>query len=281
MGELASCRFVCQKALDRLYVRVHRIWRSKKRRITRNFREQGTTGHAELSPVIAPGYRKREVQKALVAILLFVTQSVAHDVITTNLTYTRDVSRILAAHCLACHGTGSSIPLTSYAEVRPWAVSIKEQVLSRAMPPWGAVKGFGDLSPDNGLSQEDILILAAWVIGGAPEGDPRLLLKVAPPTATTNELPLLKDGITIDTRADLKQPLRVLGIRPLPTNSVKSSRVIARFPDGRIQPLVWLYQFEPEFKRTFTFRQPLDMPRGTVVESSTPLRFALEISPHS
>jgi hypothetical protein len=229
-----------------------------------------------------PVYRKREVQKALIGILLFVAQSLAHDVITTNLTYTRDVSRILAVHCLACHGTGSSIPLTSYAEVRPWAVSIKEQVLSRAMPPWGAVKGFGDLSPDKGLSQEDILILAAWVIGGAPEGDSRLLPKVAPPAPTIVKLPVvLKDGITIDTRADLKETLRVLGIRPLPTSSVKSSRVIARFPDGRIQPLIWLYQFDPNFKRTFTFRQPLQMPRGTVVESSTPLRFALEVSPDS
>jgi hypothetical protein len=226
-----------------------------------------------------PGYRKREVQKSIIGILLLVSQSVAHDVITTDLTYTRDVSRILAIHCLACHGAGSSIPLTSYTEVRPWAVSIKEQVLSRSMPPWGAVKGFGNLSPDDGLSQEDILILAAWVIGGAPEGDPHLLPKTPVKRAAVITSPL-KDAITIDTRMDLKQPLRVFGIRPLSAVPVKSSRVIALLPDGRIQPLVWLYQFEPEFKRTFTFREPLEMPRGTVVESSTPLRFALETNPH-
>ena len=79
----------------------------------------------------------------------------------------------------------ASIPLVSYETVRPWAVAIKEQVLSRAMPPWGAAKGFGDLSPDGALSQEEILIISAWVVGGAPEGDPATLPKneIAMPSA--------------------------------------------------------------------------------------------------
>jgi len=71
----------------------------------------------------------------------------AHDIITTNLTYARDISRILVRHCSSCHGAQSTIPLTSYEQVRPWAVGIKEQVLSRAMPPWGAVKGSAISNP--------------------------------------------------------------------------------------------------------------------------------------
>ncbi len=110
--------------------------------------------------------------------LLLATSAAAHDIITTDLTFARDISRIMARHCAACHGEASSIPLMTYEQVRPWAVGIKEQVLSRRMPPWGAVKGFGDLAPDYGLSQEDIMILAAWVIGGAPQGNPRLLPKL-------------------------------------------------------------------------------------------------------
>jgi hypothetical protein len=43
----------------------------------------------------------------------------AHDIITTKLTYTRDVSRILARRCASCHGEGSALPLTTYREVRP------------------------------------------------------------------------------------------------------------------------------------------------------------------
>src|SRR3954449_13223643 len=116
---------------------------------------------------------------AAIGWLAFAVPFQAHDVITTNLTFARDVSRIFASHCTSCHGSGTNIPLTTYEEARPWAVSIKEQVLSRAMPPWGAVKGFGDLSPDHGLSQEEIMIIAAWVIGGAPQGNPALLPKQA------------------------------------------------------------------------------------------------------
>ncbi|HWD97580.1 MAG TPA: hypothetical protein VG345_01025, partial [Bryobacteraceae bacterium] len=102
---------------------------------------------------------------------LFATPLLAHDVITTKLTWSRDISRVFARRCLECHGAKASIPLTTYEQARPWAVDIKEQVLGRAMPPWGAVKGFGDLAPDNALSQEEMLMIAAWVVGGAPEGD--------------------------------------------------------------------------------------------------------------
>lgn len=198
----------------------------------------------------------------------------AHDVITTKLTFTRDISRIFLAHCSACHGATASIPLTTYEQVRPWAVSIKEQVLSRSMPPWGAVKGFGEFSPDYGLSQEDILIIAAWVVGGAPAGDSKLLPKGHAPKAA--EFSAVQDALTVNTRERLGKALRVVGIQPRPSSVVTSSKILARLPDGRIEPLVWLYQFDPKYKQRFRFRQPLDLPRGTLVESSTPLRFVLE-----
>ena len=66
----------------------------------------------------------------------------------------------------------------TYAEARPWAAAIKEEVLERRMPPWGAVKGFGEFKDDQGLTQEQIELIADWVEGGAPEGDPKLLPKV-------------------------------------------------------------------------------------------------------
>jgi hypothetical protein len=181
----------------------------------------------------------------------------------------------LAAHCLACHGNNSSIPLVTYEQARPWGVAIKEQVLTRSMPPWGAVKGFGNLAPDYALSQEDILIIAAWVIGGAPQGNAQLL----PPRQSATQpapKPALKDGVVIDTRSELKERLQVLGIRPLVTDIVSSARVVARLPDGKLEPLVWLYRFDPKSAHAFTFREPLDLPAGTTVESSAPLRFALE-----
>jgi hypothetical protein len=200
----------------------------------------------------------------------------AHDIITTNLTYTRDISRILARRCLVCHGSGASIPLSTYEQVRPWAVDIKEQVLSRAMPPWGAVKGFGDLQPDHALSQEEIMILAAWVIGGAPNGNPNLAPKGEPKNIAPMN-PEVRDLQTVATRTRLAHALSLAGIRPLPDAVVNSSRLVARLPDGRIQPLVWLYQYNAKSNRVFFFREPLKLPAGTVIEASEPVRFALEV----
>jgi hypothetical protein len=199
----------------------------------------------------------------------------AHDVITTNLTYSRDISRIFVHRCVTCHDAKDGIPLTSYREVRPWAVDIKEQVLSRQMPPWGAVKGFGDLAPDGGLTQEELLIVAAWVVGGAPEGDPATLPQNTAPDPK-KETPALRDALLVDGSTRLAAGLVLAGIRPAPSTPVASARIIANLPDGRKQPLLWLFQFDPKWKQVFRFRAPLELPAGTVVTSDAPLRFALE-----
>jgi len=197
----------------------------------------------------------------------------AHDIITTNLTYTRDISRIMARHCSSCHGAQSAIPLTRYEEVRPWAVGIKEQVLARAMPPWGAVKGFGNFKPDESLGQEDIMTIAAWVIGGAPKGDAALLPKTWTPAVYARPTGRFLAGTT---RLLLEASVNAIAIRPAPEQPVESARIVAMLPDGRVEPLLWLYRFDPKWQRTFVFREPLDLPKGTVVESSAPLRFLLE-----
>ena len=155
-------------------------------------------------------------------------------------------------------------------------MSIKEQVLSRSMPPWGAVKGFGDLAPDHGLSQEEIMIIAAWVIGGAPQGNPALLPKQVTSSKGSAAVPL-KDGLVVETRCELREPLQAAGVRPLAEGMVESARIVAKLPDGRIEPLLWLYHFDPKLERAFTFRRSLDLPPKTVIESSAPLRFVLEV----
>ena len=68
--------------------------------------------------------------------------------------------------------------LMTYEEARPWAKSIRDEVLARRMPPWGAVKGVGEFRDDPSLSQIEIDMIVNWVEGGAPEGD--IYLPVAP-----------------------------------------------------------------------------------------------------
>ncbi len=198
----------------------------------------------------------------------------AHDVITTKLTWSRDISRVFAHRCIQCHGAKASIPLTTYEQARPWAVDIKEQVLSRAMPPWGAVKGFGDLAPDNALSQEEMLTIAGWVIGGAPEGDPALAPKPAaeqPVKPPPPQHPLVQ----IDRELRLTRATTISGLQPLAAATVDSAKITAALPDGSVIPLVWLYKYDPASKVAFRFAKPLRLPAGTEVASSCPLRFAL------
>ena len=103
-------------------------------------------------------------------VLLCARSTTAHDPITTKVTFAREIRAILSARCVACHSSGGSAPmrLTTYEEVRPWARSIKEQVLTRRMPKWHAARGFGAFSNDSTLTPIEIALIVSWVDGGLP-----------------------------------------------------------------------------------------------------------------
>ena len=93
----------------------------------------------------------------LVTGLLLCTFAHAHDVITTPITWSREILRIVYNKCASCHRPGgSAFSLITYEEARPWVVAIREETLRRTMPPWGAVKGFGDFRNDQALTPEEI-----------------------------------------------------------------------------------------------------------------------------
>jgi len=65
------------------------------------------------------------------------------------------------------------MPFLSYAETRPWAKAIREQVVAHKMPPWFADPAYGHFANDRSLSESEIAMLAAWVNNGAPAGEPK------------------------------------------------------------------------------------------------------------
>jgi len=65
------------------------------------------------------------------------------------------------------------MPFLTYAATRPWAKSIRQQVLARKMPPWFADPAYGHFANDRSLTQPEIDTLASWVDAGAPAGDPK------------------------------------------------------------------------------------------------------------
>jgi len=107
--------------------------------------------------------------------LLVLGIALASESAAERVTFTRDIAPILQENCQNCHRPGQigPMPLTTYAEVRPWAKAIKQQVGLRKMPPYFAHPDSLPMRGDLNLTQKEIDTLIAWVDRGAPQGDPK------------------------------------------------------------------------------------------------------------
>jgi hypothetical protein len=204
----------------------------------------------------------------------------AHDPITTKITFSTEISRLFHKRCLSCHQEGGPAPmsLATYAEARPWAKAIKEEVLERRMPPWGAVKGFGSFAGDQALTQEEVSLIADWVEGGAPEGEPKFLPTVPlpdPPVSQPKRVPGKR--LSVKKSLSLTTPFQLTAIAPVTTTEIANVRLIAELPDGSVEPLLWLRNYKPAFKHTFSLRKPLALKPGAriVVEPAGAAAFTL------
>ena len=91
----------------------------------------------------------------------------------SEVTYSKQISRIFQDNCVACHRPGEIGPfaLTSYEESVGWAEMIDEVVSEQRMPPWHADPKHGKFANDARLSDEEKSLIHQWVAAGAPEGD--------------------------------------------------------------------------------------------------------------
>lgn len=91
-------------------------------------------------------------------------------------TFYEDVAPIVYERCLSCHVEGGIAPFTfaTYEEARPFAEAIRAETAARTMPPFHIDNG-GDCNTyldARWLTDAEIATLAAWVDGGALEGNP-------------------------------------------------------------------------------------------------------------
>jgi hypothetical protein len=196
----------------------------------------------------------------------------AHDVISTKITWSREISRIVYKRCASCHHEGGvSFSLMTYQEARPWAKAIKEEVLERRMPPFGAIKGFGELRNDKAITQEELHLIADWVEGGSPEGEPTLMPKAPDFSAAAAEPgdkpPKTGPEVIVDGRLELTHPATFVGARAKGLAEGASVKVIAQLPDGVIEQLIWIYDYKPKYDQTYYFLKPLEFPAGTKIET--------------
>ena len=212
----------------------------------------------------------------LTSLTLFTSFPVAHERITTTVTWDREISAIVRARCVTCHRDGGRGPmsLTTYAQARPWARAIRHEVLTRRMPVWHAARGYGDFANDPSLSPFEIALIVAWVDGGAPRSFvprgsvlPRL---PGPPETPLTPAPDVTPGFGPAGTREVRMPCgnrpappgRIVGLRPqlAPGASV---RVLAQQPDGDTEFLGWFRDFDPEFAPTYWLRAPLIARAGT------------------
>ena len=97
-----------------------------------------------------------------------------------EVTFSKDISRILQRSCQECHHADGVAPMSliTYEDVRPWAKSIKARTALRsqrgAMPPFFVEKNIGiqKFKHDPSLSDDEVAMVAKWVDNGAPRGNP-------------------------------------------------------------------------------------------------------------
>jgi hypothetical protein len=200
------------------------------------------------------------------AVVAVASELSAHDPSSTPITWNREVSRIVYDRCASCHRPGgSSFSLMTFQDAQPRADAIKEAVVSRRMPPWGAVKGFGQFRNDTSLTQEQIALITAWVEGGLSRGNnprahpPQPTFEKVRPFVVPKNLPSVRGDLTLD------RPLVLDGLLPEHVPPKASFQITAALPDGSIEPLLWLYEYQDGFQHPFLFRRPLTLPTGTVI----------------
>ena len=204
-------------------------------------------------------------RRSALALLFLCPAARAHDVITTKLLWTQEISRLMNKHCVNCHREGgSAMSLATYEDAWPWAKAIRDEVSARRMPPWGPVKGVGEFRGDPSLSQIEIDMIVNWVEGGAPKGDEIYL----PPPPHFNAKSAAQRGgrelkVTTGAALTLSAPTELSGLRPVRLVAGESLEVTAYEPDGAVERLIWIRGWRPAWARTYYFLHPVRLPKGT------------------
>ena len=92
--------------------------------------------------------------------------------VEADISFHKDISRILQKNCQSCHHEGGSAPfsLTEYEDVNQLRYGIHDEVEEGNMPPWKPNPDCGDFKYDNSLKPRDKELLLAWIRDDAPEG---------------------------------------------------------------------------------------------------------------
>src|SRR5262245_55012499 len=150
----------------------------------------------------------------------------AHNIGATPITWNREISRLIYDKCASCHRPdGSAFSLMTYRDVQPRVTEIKAAVLSRQMPPWGAIKGFGDFRNDEALTPEQIELFVDWIQSDAPRGSRQTSPPAEPKFSQPVPVTTPARVVAVNGNMTLDRPLILDGLMPRKVAPGQSMRI--------------------------------------------------------
>jgi hypothetical protein len=96
----------------------------------------------------------------------------ADDPVSTNVSFNREIIRIVQRKCEPCHtADGLAFPLSDYRDARAWGRAIREELVEHRMPPPVVARGYGGYLSDPSLNTREMATFLTWLDGGMPRGD--------------------------------------------------------------------------------------------------------------
>lgn len=96
----------------------------------------------------------------------------ADDPVSTNVSFNREILRIIQRKCEPCHtADGLVFSLSEYRDARAWGRAIREELVEHRMPPPIVARGYGSYLSDPSLNTREMATFLTWLDGGMPRGD--------------------------------------------------------------------------------------------------------------
>ena len=122
----------------------------------------------------APILRLLSALLAVVLLLALTTSARVHadDPVSTNVSFNREIIRIIQRKCEPCHAPGGlAFSLSDYRDARAWGRAIREELVEHRMPPAIVARGYGGYESDPSLNTREMATFLTWLDGGMPRGD--------------------------------------------------------------------------------------------------------------
>jgi hypothetical protein len=186
------------------------------------------------------------MKKTVWLLLAVCVVALSHGTLTNTVLFDREIVRILDTHCAMCHAEkGPAFPLETYEQTWLQMRPIYADAISRHMPPWPAVPGYGQFVNDNGLTLRENQFIVSWVEGLGPRNAGAVFTNTAGAGAAPSEVRAHTDfGQWQLGQPQLTRPLSANTIEPGQGNAIAGNEIKRTAIDLGLTSERWLRALE-------------------------------------